>query len=95
MVITPVSVVWVRRMTRRARNLTGAQCTGERRPNSLVADMTLTLPNYCQGEILGVIALCANGADVENAASAQLLEILRYSLAKTPWAQGTGTGRLD
>ena len=81
--ITPESVVWVRRMTGRARDLTGAQCTGERKPDPSYTEMTLSLPSYCKGENVRVLTLHADGADVELAAPAQLLEIIRYSLAQT------------
>jgi hypothetical protein len=83
MTITPESVVWVRRMTGRARDLTGAQCTGERGPDRAYTEMTLSLPSYYKGENVRVLTLHADGADVELAAPAQLLEIIRYSLART------------
>jgi len=81
-VITPQSVLWVRRMTKRPRDLTGAQCTGERQPDPGYIDMTLTLPSFYKGENVHVITLHANGTDMELAAPARLLEILRYSLAR-------------
>jgi len=83
-VLTARSVTWVRRTTGRAVDLSGAQCTGQRRPDPGYKDMTLTLPGYYKGEIVGVITLHANGADLELAAPARLLEILRYSLLKMP-----------
>jgi hypothetical protein len=46
-------------------------------------DANLTLPGYYKGENLRVITLHANGTDVEVAAPAQLLDILRHSLART------------
>jgi hypothetical protein len=92
-VITPESVIW-RRVTGGARDLTGAQCTGERRPDPSYTEMTLTMPHYYRGEILRVITLHANGPDVELVAQVQLLEILRYSLARTPSIQDSGTGRV-
>lgn len=45
--------------------------------------MTLSLPSYYQGENVRVLTLHADGADVELAAPAQLLEIIRYGLART------------
>jgi hypothetical protein len=45
--------------------------------------MTLTPPGYYNGEVLAVITLHANGPDVEVAAPAQLLDVLRHSLART------------
>jgi hypothetical protein len=92
-VITPESVTWVRRMTGRARDLTGAECTGERLPDPGYRDLTLIMPRYYRGEIVRVITLHANGTDVELVAQVQLLEILRYSVASTRWMRGDGTGR--
>jgi hypothetical protein len=82
-VITPESVTWVRRMTGRARDLTGAVCTGERPLDPGYTEMTLTVPKYYQGEILRVVTLHANGTDVELVTQVQFLEILRYSVART------------
>jgi hypothetical protein len=82
-VITPESVMW-HRTGGGARDLTGAQCTAERRPDPSYTEMTLTMPRIYQGEPLMVITLHANGTDVELVTQAQLLEILRYSLARTP-----------
>jgi len=82
--ITPQSVTWVRRMTGRARDLTDAECTGERLLDLGYSEMTLTVPKYYQGEILRVITLRANGTDVELVTQVQFLEILRYSVARTP-----------
>jgi hypothetical protein len=45
--------------------------------------MTLRLPSYYKGESVRVITLHADGADIELAAPAHLLEIIRYSLART------------
>ena len=81
--ITPRSVTWTRRMSGRACDLTGAQYTGERRRDPSYTEMTLTLPGYCKGENVCVISLQAHGTDVEVAAPAQLLAVLRYSLART------------
>jgi len=81
--ITPQSVVWVRRVTGRARDLTGARCTGERRPDRGYTEMTLSLPSSYRGENIRIITLRANGRDVELAAPARLLEIIRYSLGRT------------
>lgn len=81
--ITPQSVTWKCRMTRQVRDLTGAQCTSERRPDHTYTDLTLSLPGYYQGENVMVITLHASGTDVELAAPAQLLAIIRYSLART------------
>ena len=84
--ITPQSVVWVP-LTGRARDLTGAQCTGGRQIDPTYTEMTLSLPSYYKGENVRVITLHAGGTDIELAAPAQLLEIIRYSLASpTPGA---------
>jgi hypothetical protein len=80
--ITPQSVAWAP-LAGRARDLTGAQCTGGRRIDPTYTEMTLRLPSYYKGEGVRVITLHADGADIELAAPAQLLEIIRYSLAKT------------
>lgn len=88
------SVVWVRRMTGRARYLTGAECTGERRPDPGYREMTLTVPSSYKGELLGVLTLNANGSEVEVITQVQQLEIPRYSLASTSRLHGSGTGRL-
>jgi hypothetical protein len=92
-VITPVSVTW-RRTTGGARDLTGAECTGERRTDPSYTEMTLTMPSLYQGEPLRVITLHANGKDVELVTQVQLLEILRYSLARTPSIHSSDAGRL-
>ncbi|MBO0830885.1 MAG: hypothetical protein J2P28_25370 [Actinobacteria bacterium] len=81
-VITPQSVTWTRTMTGRPRDLAGAQVTGERRIDGLT-EMTLTLPNIYRGENVCVLQLRANGTDLEIAAPVKLLEVLRYSLART------------
>lgn len=80
--ITPRSVAWVP-LTGRARDLTGAQCTGSRQIDPTYTEMTLSLPSYYKGENVRVITLHAGGTDVELAAPARLLEIIRYSLART------------
>ena len=80
--ITPQSVVWVP-LTGRARDLTGARCTGGRQIDPTYTEMTLSLPSYYKGENVRVITLHAGGTDIELAAPAQLLEIIRYSLAST------------
>ncbi len=80
--ITPQSVIWVP-LTGRARDLTGAQCTGGRQIDPTYTEMTLGLPSYYRGENVRVITLHAGGTDVELAAPARLLEIIRYSLART------------
>ena len=80
--ITPQSVVWVP-LTGRARDLTGAQCTGGRQIDPTYTEMTLSLPSYYKGENVRVITLHAGGTDIELAAPARLLEIIRYSLART------------
>ena len=80
--ITPQSVIWVP-LTGRARDLTGAQCTGGRQIDPTYTEMTLSLPSYYKGENVRVITLHAGGADIELAAPAQLLEMIRYSLART------------
>jgi hypothetical protein len=80
--LTSQSVVWVP-LTGRARDLTGAQCTGDRRIDTTYTEMTLSLPSYYKGENVRVITLHAGGTDLELAAPARLLEIIRYSLART------------
>ena len=80
--ITPQSVVWVP-LTGRARDLTGAQCTGGRQIDPTYTEMTLSLPSYYRGENVRVMTLRAGGTDIELAAPAKLLEIIRYSLART------------
>ena len=80
--ISPRSVVWVP-LTGRARDLTGARCTGGRQIDPAYTEMTLSLPSYYRGENVRVITLHAGGTDVELAAPALLLEIIRYSLART------------
>ncbi|HUA43347.1 MAG TPA: hypothetical protein VMA32_17360 [Streptosporangiaceae bacterium] len=81
--ITPYSVTWTRGASGRTRDLTGAQCTGERQGDRGDATANLRLPDYYKGEDIRVITLHAGGTDVELAAPAPLLEILRYSVAKT------------
>ena len=80
--ITPQSVIWVP-LVGRTRDLTGAQCTGGRQIDPTYTEMTLGLPSYYRGENVRVITLRAGGTDIELAAPAQLLEIIRYSLART------------
>jgi hypothetical protein len=80
--ITPRSVTWVP-LAGRARDLTGAQCAGGRQVDRTYTEMTLSLPSYYKGENVRVITLHAGGTDIELAAPAQLLEIIRYSLART------------
>jgi hypothetical protein len=82
-VITPESVTWVRSMTGRARDLSGAECTGERLLDP-GTEMTLTIPRYCLGEILRVITLHSNGTYLELVTQVQFLDILRSSVARTP-----------
>jgi hypothetical protein len=94
LVITPESVMW-RRTAGRARNLTGAKCTGERRPEAAYTEMTLTKPRLYRGEPLTVIMLHVNGSDVELVTQVQLAEIVRYSLARTRPIHGNATGRVD
>jgi hypothetical protein len=77
--ITPRSVVWVP-LTGRARDLAGAQCTGSRQIDPTYTEMTLSLPSYYKGEDVRVMTLHAGGTDIELAAPARLLEIIRYSL---------------
>ena len=81
--ITPQSVVWIARMTGRTRDLTGAQCTGSRRPERAFTEASLSLPFDYRGENVRIIKLHADGTDIELAAPARLLEIIRYSLART------------
>ncbi len=73
----------MRRLTGRARDLTGAQCTGERQLDPGYTELTLSLPYYYRGENVRIVTLHAAGTDIELAAPAQLLEIIRYSLART------------
>ena len=80
--ITPQSVAWVP-LTGRARDLTTAQCTGDRQIDTTYTEMTLSLPTYYKGENVRVITLHASGTDIELAAPARLLEIIRYTLART------------
>lgn len=80
--ITPRSVVWVP-LAGRARDLSGAQCTGGRQIDRGYTEMALSLPSYYKGENVRVITLHGGGTDIELAAPAQLLEIIRYSLART------------
>ena len=80
--ITPQSVIWVP-LTGRARDLTAAQCTGDRRIDTTYTEITLSLPSYYKGENVRVLTLHAGGTDIELAAPARLLEIIRYSLART------------
>lgn len=56
--------------------------------------MTLTVPASYKGEALRVITLHTNGTDVELVTQVQLLEVLRFSLARTQRMHGSGTGRL-
>ena len=77
--ITSRSVAWVP-LTGRARDLTGAQCTGSRQIDPTYTEMTLSLPSYYKGEDVRVMTLHAGGTDIELAAPARLLEIIRYSL---------------
>jgi hypothetical protein len=88
-VITPGSVLWVRGITGRKRDLTGAECTGERHPDPGYREMTLTVPSSYKGEALRVITLHADGTDVELITQAQLLEVLRSSLARTSRTRGS------
>jgi hypothetical protein len=90
-VITAESAIWVRSMTGRARDLTGAECTGERRLDPGYTEMTLTVPSSYRGERLRVITLRTNGADVELVTHVQVLEVLRFSLARIPRMHGSGT----
>ena len=80
--ITPQSMVWVPAIGR-ARDLTDAQCAGVRAIDRIYADMTLLTPSSWRGEDVRVMTLRSNGIDLELAAPAQLLEIIRYCLAKT------------
>ena len=80
--ITPQSLVWVP-VIGRARDLTDAQCAGERAIDWIYADMTLRLPSSYKGENVRVMTLRSDGIDLELAAPAQLLEIIRYRLART------------
>jgi hypothetical protein len=80
--ITPQSVAWVPAIGR-ARDLTDAQCAGVRAIDRIYADMTLYLPSSWKGENVRVMTLRSSGTDLELAAPAQLLEIIRYCLART------------
>jgi hypothetical protein len=81
-IITPQSIVWMGRITGRARDLTGAQCIGDRRPEPAFSEVTLRLPSDYRGENVRIIKLHADGADIELAAPARLLGIILYSLAR-------------
>lgn len=80
--ITPQSLVWAPAIGR-SRDLTHAQCAGVRAVDPIYADMTLWLPASWKGEDVRVMTLRSDGIDLELAASAQLLEIIRYRLART------------
>jgi hypothetical protein len=80
--ITPQSVAWVP-VIGRARDLTGAQCTGRRQIDRTYTEMTLSLPSYYKGENVQVITLHAGETDIELAAPAQLRDIIRCTLART------------
>ena len=62
-------MVWAP-LTGRARDLTGAQCTGGRQIDPTYTEMTLGLPSYYKGENVRVITLDAGGTDIELAAPA-------------------------
>jgi hypothetical protein len=79
-------------MTGRARDLTGADCAGERLIDPRT-EMTLTLPGNYRGEIFKAITLHANGTYVDLVTQVQFLEILRTSVARTPRARGSDTDR--
>jgi hypothetical protein len=84
--ITPRSLVWAPAIGR-SRDLTDAQCAGVRAVDPIYADMTLWLPASWKGEDVRVMTLRSDGIDLELAAPAQLLEIIRYRLARaTPGA---------
>ena len=68
----------------RARDLTDARRSGVRAIDRIYADMTLYLPSSWKGENVRVMTLRSGGTDLELAAPAQLLEIIRYCLARTP-----------
>jgi hypothetical protein len=72
-------VIWVP-LTGRARALTDTQCTGSRQIDRTYTEMTLSLPSYYKGEDVRVMTLHAGETDIELAAPARLLEIIRYSL---------------
>jgi hypothetical protein len=82
MMITPQSVLWVRRVNGRARDLTGAQCGSERKSEPAYTEMTLSVPDVYKGENVRVLTVHVNGADVELAAPASLLEIIRYAVGR-------------
>jgi hypothetical protein len=80
--ITPQSLAWEPAIGR-ARDLTDAQCVGVRAIDRNYADMTLWLPTSWQGENVRVMTLRSDGTDLELAAPAQLLEIIRSCLTRT------------
>jgi hypothetical protein len=55
--------------------------------------MALTGPHGYRGEPLRVLTLHVNGTDVELITQVQLIEIDRYSLARTPSIHGSSAGR--
>jgi hypothetical protein len=54
----------------------------------IYTDMTLSLPSSYKGENVRVMTLRSGGIDLELAAPAQLIEIIRYSLARTTPGDG-------
>jgi len=85
--IAPQSLVWLPAIGR-ARDLTDAQCAGVRAVDWIYTDMTLSLPSSYKGENVRVMTLRSGGIDLELAAPAQLIEIIRYSLARTTPGDG-------
>lgn len=80
--ISPQSVVWIP-VVGRARDLTDAQCRGVRAIDLIYADMTITFPSSFKGQDVRVMTLRSDGIDLELAAPAQLLDIIRHRLART------------
>ena len=78
--IFPQSVIWERRRGR-VHNLTGSECASERQPDWPGADRRLTLPGY-QAASIRVLALRIGGKEVELAAPNQVIEVIRYDLAR-------------
>jgi hypothetical protein len=75
-------VVWIP-VVGRARDLTDAQCRGVRAIDLIYADMTITFPSSFKGQDVRVMTLRSDGIDLELAAPAQLLDIIRHRLART------------
>jgi hypothetical protein len=77
------SVTWRCRGTGGERDLTGGEFTSERRVDLAYREMTLRLPDSWTGADVRVVTLQVNGEEMELAAPAQVLEIIRRALAGT------------